>query len=156
VPGIFIPCSPPHVCLGGPHSKCAEGYSGFRCGVCADGFYYNSDECSACPETPFWLTILAVGSILVFILYALNAVSRWFRSGALAIAVDWAQTIAIFSSFPLLWPRELNVFEAFLSVILFETDFFAPECTMKVNYWEKWALNLMVSHKEVNLSSHLE
>jgi len=88
--------------------------------------------------------LLAFTLAFMFCLYALNAVSRWFRSGALAICVDWAQTTAIFSSFPLLWPKTLDAVEYLLSLVLFETDFFAPECSVKVDYWEKWALNLML------------
>ena len=75
--------------------------------------------------------VLAASLAVVFCLYALNAVSRWFRSGALAICVDWAQTTAIFASFPLLWPKALGGIEFMLSLVLFETDFFAPECSVR-------------------------
>lgn len=141
---VFLPCTPSSACQGGPLSECAPGYTGFRCGMCDDNYFRDSGECSECPDTPEWLVALALSLIVVFCLYALNAVSRWFRSGALAIALDWAQTIVIVSGFALNWPRELSVFINLLSAVMFNTEFFAPECSVSTGYWSKWGTQLML------------
>ena len=140
----FLSCVPTEACLGGPLSQCATGYAGFRCGQCADNFYRDSGECTACPTTPEWLVILAAALVVVFCLYTLNAVSRWFRSGALAIALDWSQTIVIISSFSLNWPHNLMYLTNILSAFMFNTEYFAPECTMSATYWAQWGMRLML------------
>jgi hypothetical protein len=140
----FLPCTPADACKGGPLSECAAGYTGFRCGMCAENYYRESGECTECPNTPEWLVVLAMSLIVAFCLYALNAVSRWFRSGALAIALDWAQTIVIVSGFALNWPRELSVFTNLLSAFMFNTEFFAPECSVTTGYWSQWGTQLML------------
>jgi simple sugar transport system substrate-binding protein len=140
----FLPCVPEESCKGGPLSECAAGYAGFRCGVCAENYFRDSGACTECPTTPEWLVVLALSLIVVFCLYALNAVSRWFRSGALAIALDWSQTIVIVSGFALNWPRELSVFANLLSAFMFNTEFFAPECSVTTGYWSQWGTQLML------------
>ena len=35
----IVKCQTKEACLGGPQSLCAKGYSGLRCGECADGWY---------------------------------------------------------------------------------------------------------------------
>ena len=141
---VFLPCVPEDACMGGPLSECATGYAGFRCGICADKYFRDSGDCSKCPTTPEWLVVLAMVLIVVFVLYALNAVSRWFRSGALAIALDWSQTIVIVSGFALNWPRELTVFSNVMSAFMFNTEYFAPECSVTTGYWAQWGMQLML------------
>ena len=141
---VFLPCVPEDACKGGPLSECATGYAGFRCGICAEGYFRDSGDCAQCPDTPEWLVMLAMSLLVIFCLYALNAVSRWFRSGALAIALDWSQTIVIVSGFALNWPRELAVFSNLLSAFMFNTEFFAPECSVTTGYWAQWGMQLML------------
>lgn len=140
----FLPCTPTDACKGGPLSECAPGYTGFRCGMCDENYFRDSGVCVECPNTPEWLVVLAMCLIVTFCLYALNAVSRWFRSGALAIALDWAQTLVIVSSFSLNWPHELSVFTNMLSAFMFNTEFFAPECSVTSGYWSQWGTQLML------------
>eukprot|EP01048_Picozoa_sp_COSAG05_P004630 COSAG05_NODE_257_length_12748_cov_68.067120_1_plen_1550_part_10 len=141
-PNTFLHCEPAGACNGGPISECAEGYDSFRCGQCAPGFYRDAGECSTCPTTPQWLVVLACSLMMIFCLYTLNAVSRWFRSGALSIALDWAQTITIISSFSLEWPHNLRSLLSSISLVMFNTEYFAPECSFKSDYWGNWGLRL--------------
>jgi simple sugar transport system substrate-binding protein len=143
-PNTFLPCQPADACRGGPESTCARGYDKLRCGQCADGFFRDGGTCSECPDTPEWLVILAGTLMMLFCLYALNAVSRWFRSGALSIALDWAQTISIIFGFALEWPRKLHTLSTVLSLMMFNTEYFAPECSFKSSYWGKWGVMLML------------
>jgi hypothetical protein len=91
-----------------------------------------------------WLMVLAGVLIIFFCLYTLNAVSRWFRSGSLAIGLDWAQTTSILMGMQLNWPDSLHGLKQALSALMFNAEIFAPECSMKTNYWETWAVQLMI------------
>ena len=126
-PGVFVPCVPADACLGGPASTCAAGFAGFRCGQCAKDYYRLDGGCNQCPKTPLYLMLLAGAFTLFWCLYMLNAVSRWFRSGALAIFFDWAQTTALFAGFAVGWPDTLKGLNALMSSMMFNVEFFAPE-----------------------------
>ena len=140
----FLVCSPVEACTGGPQSTCSAGYTGHRCGQCDIGYYKDGGNCTECPTTPFWLMVLA-GSLLVFFcLYTLNAVSRWFRSSALAIALDWAQTTSIIMSIQLGWPNEFKGLLQIFSALMFNAEIFAPECSMKTDYWATWGAQLLL------------
>lgn len=91
----FAACAPAESCLG--NNTCADGYTGARCALCADGYYRFNASCAPCPSSP-WAVIVGftVGALAALgISYGLN------KSGIsltlIAVGVDYAQVLSVFA-----------------------------------------------------------
>eukprot|EP00808_Paulinella_micropora_P017394 g3618.t1 len=147
-PTAFQVCLPASACPGGSlldASPCATGYTGQRCGDCSQGYFRVGPNCRACPAvaliTWFVLTVLGVSFSIGVLAIAIPNVSAFV---SLSIALQYTQIIAIFASFPVKWPKVVqNTFDI-ISFANFNLDLFAPECSAQLNFWNKWALKLLI------------
>eukprot|EP00163_Fabomonas_tropica_P031475 TRINITY_DN74_c0_g3_i1.p1 TRINITY_DN74_c0_g3~~TRINITY_DN74_c0_g3_i1.p1 ORF type:complete len:2992 (+),score=748.45 TRINITY_DN74_c0_g3_i1:263-9238(+) len=75
--GFVEVCDPPLRCKGGsvPGAMCNDGYQGFKCGDCAEGFTKREDVCVKCPAIEqlaqfaaavgvMWVTLAAISSFM--------------------------------------------------------------------------------------------
>eukprot|EP00164_Ancoracysta_twista_P000935 GFYU01001224.1.p1 GENE.GFYU01001224.1~~GFYU01001224.1.p1 ORF type:complete len:1526 (+),score=391.82 GFYU01001224.1:213-4790(+) len=141
---VYLQCGAGGACRGGPQSDCATGYTGWRCGKCVEGYYELSGECAACPTGSIALSVLLLIIPIGIFIYVTQQVASWFRSGALAIGLDFVQTVNIFQSFGLKWsPTITTIFTAF-SFTNLNMNLLAPECEFESDestistYWSKW------------------
>lgn len=137
-----VACSPNASCL--PGNVCAEGYTGDRCSLCADGFFRANGICSACPSSPYAIIIIFIvgGIAALAVSYGLN------KSGIsltlIAVGIDYAQVrlmqeirllrvaqrlrcvclqvLAIFMSANVAWPATLMSLFKILSAFNFNLD----------------------------------
>jgi len=161
-PEFYLPCTPAASCLGGQwwlvyaqadtvfdtnegylSVQCEVGYanpqSSRQCNRCASGYYRNvSNECTGCTTSALQLVALAVGLVLLAV--AMYSVSKsGFNVGAIAISINFFQTTAIFASFEIEWPLDIQVFFRFFELFQIGIDIAQPECVVPtIGYSEKW------------------
>ena len=134
---VFVACEPADSCLGA--NKCAANYQGERCQDCAARFYRVNGECIKCPDSP-----MAV--IIVFVLLALLALaSSWALTkynvtiSLIAIGIDYAQVVSIFSRTKIRWPAVVKQIFQILSAFNVNLELAAPECLLEtVTFYNKW------------------
>ena len=68
----FIACKRPKACPGKTDRSCSEGYEGYMCNTCSEGWYSNSARnCVACPSSE--VSTLVVGLVLLAVLVSVVA-----------------------------------------------------------------------------------
>ena len=120
----------------------------FRCGECTIGTHYRlGGSCVDCPLTNWRTIVLTIITILLPIVFAvlfLRAVSKSFRTGAGAIAVDFLQTAALSASFALNWPAAMVNFWNTLSSFNLNFDLLGTECTLSLSFRIKYLFMILV------------
>lgn len=138
-------CEPPEAC--DANNTCAVGYSGAVCVQCIKGYYRDplgTNQCVQCPENSSSMLIgMAVGILVgAFVLYHL------YRKGpsvaAIGIAIDYFQILAIFGSLDLNWPGSVKFVFSALSLFSSNVEVTAPECSVAVNYFDKWLFTMAI------------
>lgn len=125
----FVGCAPPESCLG--YNTCAEGYTGTRCALCADGYFRFNAVCQVCPSSPYAVIIgFALGALAALgISYGLN------KSGVsltlIAVGVDYMQVLSIFAQANTRWPAAIKSLFSIFSAFSLNLDLAAPECAAK-------------------------
>ena len=67
--GSILACTPDFKCLGGSGAACAEGYEGFMCSSCTDGYFYTDGWCAPCdsPSLNLTLRVLDVAFLVILV-----------------------------------------------------------------------------------------
>ncbi|KNC49889.1 uncharacterized protein AMSG_06186 [Thecamonas trahens ATCC 50062] len=159
-PLLFQPCVPREACL--RNNTCATGYQGSSCAECSKGtprYYRLSSRCVKCPDDAWmrWsafslVVVLAAGGLLGGLAYfsrsmVKSGIKKYRKSWAsrmavVSIGLNFWQIIAVMASFKLRWPSAvLKVFD-FFSVLNFNVDLLATDCSVEYPYAFKWGVTM--------------
>ncbi|KNC54457.1 uncharacterized protein AMSG_10453 [Thecamonas trahens ATCC 50062] len=150
----FIRCDPEDACLGGMNSPCAPGYAGFACGVCIEGYYKVNGRCEACPQGHSWLlvvfVVLLVLACLAFTIVSVLMARRMTKDrrnrrttwslASIGAGITYMQILALLGELKAEWPSSVSSFLLSFSVVNFNIEFFAPECSVESSYASKYML----------------
>jgi hypothetical protein len=125
----FLPCFPPEACPANSLNSCFAGYTGLRCGQCATGFYRYGQSCQTCPDIalPAVVLLLIVFAVLAVALFLVN-ILRKIDLGFMSILVSYLQTVAIFQTFKLEWPKLVLAMFGYISALNLNIELTSPEC----------------------------
>ena len=143
----YTMCSPPEACAGGDNGSiaafqpCAVGYTGVGCSPppCAEGYYLMSGKCHECPEIAWLLILIACIMILLVILLLIWADRKRINLVGLRVGIDFLQILATFKAFHFQWPMVTETVLSIGHAAGLDLEILAPECSMKFDYWQKWA-----------------
>ena len=128
----FVGCSPESACPENVNTNgCAAGYTGVRCGQCAQEYYRLSGGCNKCPsldflKQPALIAIIAIVA-LIFLLGMVNLIQK-IDLGFMSILITYLQTISLFRSLKLSWPFLVNEMFRLMSAVNFNIELTSPEC----------------------------
>ncbi|EGZ21734.1 hypothetical protein PHYSODRAFT_490482 [Phytophthora sojae] len=134
---VVLACDPMFACLGA--NKCAEGYTGIRCGECENNYHKLNSECNVCPDDKWGSIAIVVICITVASVVSYLLTRKGVSLGLLSIGIDYFQTLSIFGNARISWPTTLiNLFST-LSAFNLNLELIAPECfSFQVSYVTKW------------------
>jgi len=90
-----------------------------------------------------WVIFVLLIIVLALIVLKLARPNQ-AKINALEIGFSYVQLIAVFASFPIDWPETTtSMFDA-ISLANLNIEFFSPECSIKLSYWLKWGVRLLV------------
>ncbi|KNC51334.1 uncharacterized protein AMSG_07349 [Thecamonas trahens ATCC 50062] len=140
---FFFTCPLPSSCLGGPDSRCEEGYEGRLCSNCKSGYYKLNSQCYKCPSSPgvtFFFGIAILGLFLVLCV----ELARWYRKiSSVTVSINFIQTVAILPLYQLKWPQYIKVFFNDLSGFNLNPQLTAPECSFTGMSWsQQWIFTM--------------
>jgi hypothetical protein len=111
-------CSPEASCLRSglsAQTPCSAGYSGNRCGTCANNYYKSDLICKECGSSVQIYAVLAVFCIVIgFVVYKF-ARSQTLISKEFRISMQALQLMALFSTLTDRWPAPVLAFFSVLS-----------------------------------------
>lgn len=114
-----------------------------RCALCTLNTHYRlNNRCQECPQN-VWMIILAF-SILVLLMIAAGYYFNRFNLNLalLAIGIDFAQVLSVFSAVNLEWPQAFEKFLSFFSFLSLNIDIVGIECIVPTfEYETKWWLS---------------
>ena len=147
-PGAVYECFPPEACQGGPDGGCGDGYEGYGCGGCSEGFFEQGDGCSEClPGKELYTTLIIVyaayfGTLLMAILIAKDLVLSHVIGGLSSLQLlGGVGQVATFDLPPFL--REAY---SYLSLLTLDYSFLRSECsTLPSTFLDKYLSNLLVA-----------
>jgi hypothetical protein len=118
--------------------SCAENYLGVRCADCRLGSYRVRSTCRKCPNTAWLLFLLFALALLAAVAAAVYLSKKKINFAGLSIGVDFVQALSMFAGFQFDWPPAIvQLFNAF-SLLNFNFDILAPECSVSLNFEAKW------------------
>ena len=138
-------------------ASCATGYSGAQhnkaCVDCDTNWYPDSstNTCAHCPtDSAFWLGFgVVVGSLIlapITIRFAGMAKHAGALTAPLMSLVNFLQSIDLFRQLKLQWPAQIKEFVLRVAS-LFNLNInilgIHPECSLHLNFWQKWCLKMM-------------
>jgi len=143
----MVRCEPFSACVG--DGKCAVGYTDIACSKCDRNAnpprYRVNFECEQCPDDAG--IVVFIGIVIFFIILLLFLkISKpdYTKKYTLSITLAFAQIVSIFASFPVAWPlTTLFMFNLF-SFLNFNIELFAPDCAIKLDFFSKWVIKMMI------------
>ena len=110
-------------------NSCSVGYTGLDCGKCPAGFYRYGQSCQTCPDLdlPVADILLIVFAVLTVALFLVN-ILRKIDLGFTSILVTYLQTVAIFQTFKLQWPKLVLAMFGYISALNLNIELTSPEC----------------------------
>ncbi len=126
-------CHVDEACLGGQNSTCEVGYSGRRCGACADGYYKLSRVCKQCgskAETLTLVVVLALAGVLVVAFLQWQTLRDPRVGSPIVFLMRILETLSIFSLAVARWPLTVSTFLSVISLVNFNTQMFQTECLL--------------------------
>ncbi|KAJ3433975.1 insulin-like growth factor binding proteinn-terminal [Anaeramoeba flamelloides] len=146
-PNNLIKCKIYDSCPGFEVEKCNTelGYSGIQCSECLRGFYQFESQCVQCPNNNvsrlIFFFVIFLFSIILLLVIAKKG-KNYF--GSFSIFINFFQVIAILPKLEFNWPIKLVNFFQFFSLLNFNIDFLALECTINLSYTEKWFIIMLM------------
>ncbi|KAJ3442002.1 hypothetical protein M0812_14024 [Anaeramoeba flamelloides] len=143
----LIKCKNFESCPGYETEKCDSelGYTGYLCSECLSGFYKFEDQCEICPiNNNSRLILFFILFVILIILLLIIAKKGKNYFGSFSIFINFLQVIAILPKLDYNWPIKLINFFQFFSIINFNIDFLALECSINLNYEEKWFIIMLL------------
>jgi hypothetical protein len=135
---VFLPCGPPEACL--QDNVCADGYEGERCAYCLAGKYYRvNGKCVKCPDNLYVLYVGLAVLMLAVVAFAYFLNRKNISLALIAIGIDYAQVMSMFSRTNIKWPPMLTQLFQILSAFNLNLEITAPECLNPgIQFWQKW------------------
>ena len=148
----FIVCEPEAACVGGAGSPCAPGYSGFGCGVCTVDYYRIDGKCVRCPSSPGWvfggLLALVLVACLAFVGVSVVVARRTTKDGksrhtvwsmaSVGAGITYLQILSLLGGLNVQWPSSVSRVLLSFSLVNFNIELFAPECSVSSAYGSKY------------------
>ena len=131
--GTIVTCHYKDACLGGADSACGVGYSGLRCGQCADGYFKLSQRCRQCFSTAESVTLvvlLAALAVLVLVFFVWQVFKDPRVGSPLVFVMKMLETLSILSLTGIDWPGSVATFLPVVSLVNFNTEMFQTECVL--------------------------
>ena len=130
---IIVRCHIAEACLGGPESRCGDGYTARRCGQCADGWFSYVGSCLPCGSGGV-APVLNVVAVLVMFLIGLFILWQLMLDPRVAspfvFLMRLLETLAILKRTSIDWPPAVRDAFALASLVNFNTEIFRFECTI--------------------------
>ena len=129
----IVKCQTEEACLGGPQSLCAEGYTGLRCGECADGWYMFGRQCEKCGSdgvVAFLNVLLLVLLFVVVTFFVGLTVLNPQKGSPLIFLMRSLETLGILGLTAVEWPSSVQTFLSIVSLVNFNTELFQIECSL--------------------------
>lgn len=148
-PFKVVQCVPAVACASTDTSgvtTCSEGYTGQVCSECVQYEYFRlGEQCEKCPNASYvlWVLIFFVVAFLALAML-IFAKPRPFKATSVGIVVTWVQIIALFESLPLQWPESVRQMYNSISIVNFNIEIFAPDCSVPMSFKTKWFLKLSI------------
>ncbi|KAJ3437471.1 hypothetical protein M0812_16634 [Anaeramoeba flamelloides] len=146
-PNYLIKCNIYESCPGYEIETCDHqlGYGGYQCSECLNTFYKFESQCQECPtNNNSRLILFFILFILLIILLLIIAKKGKNYFGSFSIFINFFQVIAILPKLEFNWPIKLINFFQFFSIVNFNIDFLALECSINLNYTEKWFIIMLL------------
>ncbi|KAJ3442000.1 hypothetical protein M0812_14022 [Anaeramoeba flamelloides] len=143
----LIKCEIYESCPGYETEKCDSelGYTGYLCSECLSGFYKFEDQCEICPiNNNSRLILFFILFVILIILLLIIAKKGKNYFGSFSIFINFLQVIAILPKLDYNWPIKLTDYFQFFSIINFNIDFLALECSINLIYEEKWFIIMLL------------
>jgi hypothetical protein len=143
---VALQCSPRDACVGGKGpTGCADGYTGFMCASCRDGYFRNEGgRCEGCPSFPLTQILAVAIVILAFIIMAAYYPLRTFLTcalSAMAPVIQYFQILAIVASVRVGYASSASTLFQLADLAMFRLSFFKPECiTANMDVIQQWLL----------------
>jgi hypothetical protein len=126
---------------------CTQGYSGYLCGECKEGFYRLGTRCLSCGSNYSTNNFLiAVYVFYLLLIFGLNVPMTIMNThvSSFGILLNFIQISALFSMFNLKWSDGLLTFFDVLSLANINIQLFRPECITPVNYFAEFMVIIFV------------
>lgn len=131
---------PKEACAGGGQAECAEGYTGVPCALCAEGYHRLEQQCVPCPSNAPIMLGLYVTVLVAAVATFMYLQSKKINLAALSMAIDFLQVLAMFGSFQLEWPPQLQTLFVVSSSSNYNVELVAPECSLSFSFLQKWVV----------------
>ncbi len=128
---VFIKCQVTTSCIG--NDKCDDGYEGYLCGQCSDGYYRNGQKCYECDsfgDVLLWLCIIAVIVFIGIVFYFSYKQTMNMKYASLRIGWSYLQVTSLYLQFELNWPQKIKNIYNVLSFVILDIQITSPECSI--------------------------
>ncbi|CUG51023.1 transmembrane protein, putative, partial [Bodo saltans] len=150
---VFYSCGAPYSgdsCY--DNGECRPGYSGPRCSLCEQGFGKSGRFCERCQSSDTNNAIVLIACVALLCLVTLMVYTIVMTSSKDLVPVlfrnlvTYIQILARLSDTNMPWPATLDDLWRFISSIanLQAIDFSPFDCAMKVNFFEKYIVTLLI------------
>ncbi|CUG51008.1 transmembrane protein, putative [Bodo saltans] len=150
---VFYSCGAPYSgdsCY--DNGECRPGYSGPRCSLCEQGFGKSGRFCEKCQSSDTNNAIVLIACVALLCLVTLMVYTIVMTSSKDLVPVlfrnlvTYIQILARLSDTNMPWPATLDDLWRFISSIanLQAIDFSPFDCAMKVNFFEKYIVTLLI------------
>ncbi|EFC39840.1 ATS1 domain-containing protein [Naegleria gruberi] len=144
-PYNFYECIPSTSCNAGLFGNCTDGYTGFVCGLCEDGFYRSSRSCSRCSNlAPLYLTLLIGGVAVIALIFFFFSSIKVHHISSLSIALFFFQVNSMWTKFDLNLPEEISGLFTASSASTFNFDFIQFQCVFPIGFVPQWILKMLI------------
>eukprot|EP00004_Rigifila_ramosa_P028594 TRINITY_DN974_c0_g1_i1.p1 TRINITY_DN974_c0_g1~~TRINITY_DN974_c0_g1_i1.p1 ORF type:complete len:2810 (-),score=593.72 TRINITY_DN974_c0_g1_i1:44-8227(-) len=128
------------------NSTCAEGYTGPKCAVCADGYGKFGNACQICPPstTNYGLVVLLmlgiIAALVVLVKTATGPKSTASMTGK--ILVNYFHQISFLASFAVPWPATVTAVYNYISISTLSSSILSVSCAFRMNFYQYFQLYL--------------
>lgn len=148
----FVPCEPKDACIG--NNECQARFTGYRCSLCAEGYYRVAGDCEECPNNPGLILAFFVAG-MVFLAMAAYALQTIQKKGgtvsSVAIGVDYYQVLSMFMQSKVAWPPIIKRVLRIFSFFNFNIEITAPECLLDWSFKRKWIMTELIPVRIISL-----
>ncbi|KAG2373887.1 hypothetical protein C9374_011772 [Naegleria lovaniensis] len=144
-PYNFYECIPSSSCGEGQFENCTEGYTGFVCGLCQEGYYRNSRSCQKCSAlAPLFLAILIGGVAVIAVIFFMISSVKVHHISSLSIALFFFQVNSMWTKFDIELPTEISGLFAASAASTFNFDFIQFQCVFPIGFVPQWILKMCI------------
>jgi hypothetical protein len=127
---VALSCFPSQACLRSGevlNTPCANGYTGYLCGSCAQNFYRLDLNCRACPSDAVkWFTVILFVVVLLAVIGRVT-IQKNQMPPDVRVTLQATQMISLFPSISNKWPKEvlviMQIYSASVSLVIYPVWF---------------------------------